>query len=578
MSLPPHTHDGSAPTATLRGVLFRCTIRGGHATLAIVPSSSENENGSNISDGEDSSGVVIIVVQLGGNQWKKTRQDDVTAARCDPKTTGNSRSDDFANNISQMRSNIRRMCKLGNELEFIGNFAYDASPDAKETSDNSNNDRKDWNAYQRRKFIVDYDLQSYQDNIKVTQVSKWDATKCQMLRSKFFDGTMTKQQQQKKKKQQPPTKKKRWNDDNNLSTINNNVERSDDDKQEQHYQSHAAAKGKTKRIQGEVLADFVLWMLSTIHGDDDTTDDDMMKQSAAAAAAVDGTNKTVKEEQIYEEIGLKKKRLPTDQNYLFIERWKALHPSLSSSSRDSSSEIQARNEKTIEKLRKHSTDISGNSGSNNSDNSQHDVVDSQQHHLGGILDAAGGAGHVSLALSLRGIHSTIVDPRPTIGKLPGRDRKVLKKSKSKVPFSTYRAWFGSKPEGVDTVYREGRLSSETFLPESEWSGNNDGQLPICSMTSKDRLLPNCAAIVALHPDEATGVIVQTAVENEIPFCIVPCCVFSRLFPERINPGGKGGVVSTYYELIDWLVDMHPEIRVTTLPFEGANIAVWATFQ
>jgi hypothetical protein len=382
---------------------------------------------------------------------------------------------------------------------------------------------------------------------------------------------MTKQQQQQKKKQQPPTKKKRRNDNINLSAIN---DRSDENKQEHHYQSHAAAKGKTKRIQGEVLADFVLWMLSTIHNDDDTTDNDIMKQSAGLESA----NKIIKEEQIYEEIGLKKKLLPADQKYLFIERWRALHPSLSSSSRDISANVQARNERMAERLRKRSTDIISNSGSNSSNNSQQDVVDSQQHHLGGILDAAGGAGHVSLALSLRGIHSTIVDPRPTIGKLPGRDRKVLQKSKSKVPFSTYRAWFGSKPEGVDTVYREGRLSSETFLPESERSGNNDGQLPICSMTSKDRLLPDCAAIVALHPDEATGVIVQTAVENKIPFCVVPCCVFSRLFPERINPGGKGGVVSTYYELIDWLVASHPKIRVTTLPFEGANIAVWATFQ
>ena len=556
--LPHNTHEnGSALTTTLRGVLFRCTIRGGHATLAIVPSSSEN--GSNKSDDKDSSGVVIIVVQFGGNQW----------GGCDLKTSENGRSsDDFANSISQMRSNIRRMCKLGNELEFIGNFAHDASPDTKETSDNNNNNRRDWNAYQRRKFIVDYGLESCQDNIKVTQVGKWDATKCQMLRSKFFDGKMTKQQQQKKKQRR---------NDNNIH------DRSDDNKQEHHYQAHAAAKGKTKRIQGEVLADFVLWMLSTIHNDDVTTNDDIMKQStaaaAAAAAAAESAKKTTKEEQIYEEIGLKKTLLPTDHNYLFIERWRALHLSLSSTSQ-SLSDVQARNERMAEKLRKRSTDIISSSGSNSSDNSKQDVVDCQQHHLGGILDAAGGAGHVSLALSLRRIHSTIVDPRPTIGKLPGRDRKVLKKSKSKVPFSTYRAWFGSKPEGVDTVYREGRLSLETFLPESELSSSNNGQhqLPICSMTSTDRLLPNCAAIVALHPDEATGVIVQTAVENKIPFCVVPCCVFSRLFPERINPRGNGGVVSTYYELIDWLVALHPEIRVTTLPFEGANIAVWATFQ
>lgn len=58
------------------------------------------------------------------------------------------------------------------------------------------------------------------------------------------------------------------------------------------------------------------------------------------------------------------------------------------------------------------------------------------------------------------------------------------------------------------------------------------------------------------------------------FCS-PCCVFSRLFSTRMTKGGE--VVSTYYELIDWLVAKHPDIRVTQLPFSGANLALWATF-
>ena len=99
------------------------------------------------------------------------------------------------------------------------------------------------------------------------------------------------------------------------------------------------------------------------------------------------------------------------------------------------------------------------------------------------------------------------------------------------------------------------------------------------MGREDSLLPNCNAIVALHPDEATGVIVETAVENEIPFVVVPCCVFSRLFPERIklSKEGENNIVSTYFELIDWLVNKHPAIKVTRLPFKGANLAIWATF-
>ena len=499
----------------------------------------------------------MVVVRMGGVQWK-------TIAK------GNT-DDQFAiNNISQMRSNIRRLCKLGNELEFMGNYFINEPRDindARSTKSNGNNNARDWNTWQ--KFIVDYDLQSSQSNIKVFQVGKWDATLCQRMQSKFFE--------RHQRKQPSPTKKHRREND---SFINNSF---GNDSQLQQHQQHASAKGKQKRIQGEVLAAFLLWMLSTIYNNDDNHNDSNVDQSLIESASSNNDNNN---EWIREEMRLRK--LPADQNYLFYDRWKALHPSLMvTSSHDDSLFTQARYEMVAEKLRKgittsQSSRSSSSSNNNSSDSYQH-VTSSQLFRLGGILDAAGGAGHVSLALSLRGIQSTVVDPRPTIGKLPGRDRKVLKKSKSKVQFSTYRAWFGKKPNGVDTVYREGRSSTplETFLPESERGVGLDDlqhELPICSMSSNDKLLPNCAAIVALHPDEATGVIVQTAVENKIPFVVVPCCVFSRLFPERTKPGGRGGgVVSTYYELIDWLVDLHPAIRVTTLPFEGANLAVWATF-
>lgn len=45
----------------------------------------------------------------------------------------------------------------------------------------------------------------------------------------------------------------------------------------------------------------------------------------------------------------------------------------------------------------------------------------------GVMDIAGGMGHVSLALGLIGIQSTVIDPRSAVGKLPKRDRKVLRK-------------------------------------------------------------------------------------------------------------------------------------------------------
>ena len=56
--------------------------------------------------------------------------------------------------------------------------------------------------------------------------------------------------------------------------------------------------------------------------------------------------------------------------------------------------------------------------------------------------------------------------------------------------------------------------------------------------------------VACHPDEATGATVDFAVAHHKPFAVVPCCVFSRLFPDRRTPGGDP--VVTHEQLLDHL--------------------------
>jgi hypothetical protein len=206
-----------------------------------------------------------------------------------------------------------------------------------------------------------------------------------------------------------------------------------------------------------------------------------------------------------------------------------------------------------------------------------------------------------MALALAGVKSTVVDPRESVGRLPGRDRKLFRKTVEKrkrpaelendpkrakslllpppIPFSSMRAWFVSKPDGVDSVFREGERPQTTngtdiFCQNEPPIGINSTVVPICSLCSEDKLLPTCSAIVALHPDEATGAIVDFAVANGIPFVAVPCCVFSRLFPERIQ---NGSTVSTYDDLIQFLTSKRAGIHKEKLPFDGANHALWATF-
>jgi hypothetical protein len=96
------------------------------------------------------------------------------------------------------------------------------------------------------------------------------------------------------------------------------------------------------------------------------------------------------------------------------------------------------------------------------------------------------------------------------------------------------------------------------------------------MCSSDGLLSQCRAIIALHPDEATDDICDFAVANKIPFLIVPCCVFSRLFPYR-RKKYSDEPVATYEDLIEFLVEKHPSIRISKLDFDGSNLALWSTF-
>ena len=215
-------------------------------------------------------------------------------------------------------------------------------------------------------------------------------------------------------------------------------------------------------------------------------------------------------------------------------------------------------------------------------------------HGCGVLDVAGGAGHVSMALGSIGIKSTIIDSRSTAGILPHRDRKIWKRRLKNrhqhpkdndntgtldhtnsprkddffnelgycqvVPFETQRAWFGSKPKSF-------RHPDEVELPVVSVTSNGGG--------SSSSLLDTASALIALHPDEATAEIVQAAVQRKLPFCIVPCCVFSRVFPDRRTKDGNE--VTNYDDLLKFCREKDASIRQTQLPFEGKNIALWSTF-
>ncbi|KAG7354233.1 hypothetical protein IV203_003589 [Nitzschia inconspicua] len=217
----------------------------------------------------------------------------------------------------------------------------------------------------------------------------------------------------------------------------------------------------------------------------------------------------------------------------------------------------------------------------------------------GVLDIAGGSGYVSMALALQGIQSTVIDARSSVGKLPGKDRKLYRRKLQEqarqkretipqrtnnesrmmtmneweycqptiVPFNAHRAWFGTKPSGVDQSFRHPDEEEIPTLSLLDCIGN--------SSSSNGRHLLHASALVGLHPDEATADIVKEAVQLRIPFMVVPCCVFARLFPHRRKRDGNP--VNTYEDLLQYLQEMDPSIQRMTLPLEGRNIALWSTF-
>jgi hypothetical protein len=86
------------------------------------------------------------------------------------------------------------------------------------------------------------------------------------------------------------------------------------------------------------------------------------------------------------------------------------------------------------------------------------------------------------------------------------------------------------------------------------------------------LLADAAALIGMHPDQATEAIVEAALRLRRPFAVVPCCVFARQFAARRAPGG--GLVETLNDLLDYLRNKHPNMQRHVLPFEGRNVVLF----
>ncbi|KAK1932538.1 hypothetical protein P3T76_012122 [Phytophthora citrophthora] len=153
----------------------------------------------------------------------------------------------------------------------------------------------------------------------------------------------------------------------------------------------------------------------------------------------------------------------------------------------------------------------------------------------GVVDVAGGKGDIPIQLWIqRGIPTTLIDPRPM--KLGKYNRKLVAKAETTKGRKMSRQLLRC-------------LDEETLKLHSE-------------------LFADCSLLVGMHPDEATEAIVDSALALGKPFAIVPCCVMSRVFPDRRCQDGTP--IDTYDTFVRYLLEKHPSIRSAFLPFAGRN--------
>jgi hypothetical protein len=80
-----------------------------------------------------------------------------------------------------------------------------------------------------------------------------------------------------------------------------------------------------------------------------------------------------------------------------------------------------------------------------------------------------------------------------------------------------------------------------------------------------------ALVVGFHPDQATDYCIELAQVLDVPFCVVPCCVFPSEFPNR-RLRDTNVRVQNYPQLIQYLQEKCPQAQTAWLDFHFTETA------
>lgn len=184
-----------------------------------------------------------------------------------------------------------------------------------------------------------------------------------------------------------------------------------------------------------------------------------------------------------------------------------------------------------------------------------------------VLDVAGGKGELSARLAVcHGASVTMIEPRLTdlqevylsrvVPRLPEKWQKRLAVRRAETP--------GFLEKIIASRFRQ------LCLYFTEETAQHDAQIL--------EALDQCTLMIGLHADSATEAILDTALQRNIPFVIVPCCVFPNFFRQRtiVDENGNVQLVRNHEQFCQYLLEKDPRLRVSQLPFDGRNTAIWWT--
>jgi hypothetical protein len=182
-----------------------------------------------------------------------------------------------------------------------------------------------------------------------------------------------------------------------------------------------------------------------------------------------------------------------------------------------------------------------------------------------ILDVAGGKGELAARLSMcHAFNIILVDPRPAdiadcflirvLPKLPKKWQQRISQQQE------------SNPTFVqDTVNSRCRQLTMHF-----------DEYTVKTSTELQHAIRNASLLIGIHADGATEAIVDTALEYGKPFLVCPCCVFPKLFSQRVllENDGSETPVRSHEQFCEYLLRKDKRLVMETLPFEGRNTAIW----